>query len=398
MARDEEAIAAFQESLLLYQGSGNKIRQYMALGRIHYVQSDFLTSLDYNRKALALTEEAGDKAGSAWTLNLMALTTRMISDFARSMEYVEKGLLISETLEDKDLKANLLMAAGLLHHRLENRIKTFEFYQKALILAEELKSKTLIAYARQNMGRLLVSEGKYAEAMDHFQKCLTLNEAIGNKRQLFYTIDSIADLYQLKGEHVQAHEYRVRGLKLVEEIGNKYQITGALTGIASSHANNGDFKQALEFAKRSAATSVEIGERENLLHALYLVGLAYHGLKQFEESRLAFEEAISAIESTRTIYAGQDSRSAFFATHWGTYEAYIDLLMQMHREHPTKGHDLQAFQISQRSRARSLLELLNESRTQIHHGVEPELLARERSLQKQLNERAARQTRLLRSC
>ncbi len=395
MARDAEAIEAFQESLILYQGSGNKIRQYMALGRIHYVQSDFPTSLEYNQKALALSEAAGDKANSAWTLNLMALNTRMIGDFANSMEYVEKAISISDTVDDKDLKANVFMAAGLLHHRLANMMKAMEFYQKSLILAEELKNRTFIAYARQNIGRILVSEGKYAEAMENYQKCLTLNEAIGNKRQLLYTIDSIGDLYQIQGDHAQAHEYRRRALKLGEEIGNKYQLTKALIGIASTYAHKGDFAQALQSAKRAAAISLEIGERENLLHALYLIGVAYNGLKQFEESRLAFEEAISAIESTRASFVGQDSRSAHFATHWGTYEAYIDLLMQRHREQPAEGHDVQAFQVSQRARARSLLELLNESRTQIDQGVVPELLARERSLKKQLNERAEQQTRLL---
>ena len=395
LGRDADAIQAYQESLILSQESGNKRREYHALGQIHYLQSNFAASLEYNQKALALSEEDGDKIESAWTLNLMALSSRMIGDLNNSMEYVEKALSISETVDHKDLKVNVFMTAGLLHQALQNRTKALEFFQKSLVLAEAMNNRTLTAYAQENIGRIHFLEGKYAQAMDNFQKCLSLNEAIGSKRHLFYTIDAIGTLYQIQGDHAKALEYRRKGLKLSEEIGNKFQIITALISIASLYADKGDFAQALESAKRAAAMSIEVGERENLPHALYLVGLAYHGLKQWEESRLAFEKAISAIELTRANIAGQDSRSAFFATHRGTYEAYIDLLMRMHREQPTRGYDVQAFQMSQRARARSLLELLNESRTQINQGVVPELLSRERSLQKQLNEQADRQTRLL---
>jgi CHAT domain-containing protein/tetratricopeptide (TPR) repeat protein len=392
---DAEAIEAFQESQILFRKAGNKVLQYNALGQLHYLQSNFITSLEYNRKALALWEEAGDKVNSAWTLNLMALTSRMIGDLTSSMEYLEQAISISETLDNKDLRTNIFMAAGLLHQRLENRMKALEFFQKSLILAEELNNRTLTAYAKENIGRILFAEGKYAEAMDNFQKALALNEAVGSKRHLFYSIDAIGTLYQIQGDHVQADEYRRKALKISEEIGNKFQIITALVGLASLAADKGDFAQGLEFAKGAAALSIEVGERENLPRALYFVGIAYNGLKEFDKSRLAFEKAISTVELTRANIAGQDSRAAFFANRWEPYEAYVDLLMQMHREQPTKGHDVQAFQLIQRSRARSLLELLNESRTQIDQGVVPELLARERLLQGQLNEQAARQTRLL---
>ncbi len=395
LGRDAEAIEAFQKSLPLFHENGNEVREYQALGQMHYLQSDFIASLEYNRRGLTLTEESGDKAGSAWLLNLMSLTSRMIGDLTNSMEFVEKALSISETVDNDDLRANVFMTAGLLHHALQNRVRALEFFQKSLVLAEGLNNRTLIAYAKQNIGRILFFEGKYAEAMNNFQACLTLNEAVGSKRHLFYTIDAIGTLYQKQGDYASALEYRRKGLKLSEEIGNKFQILTALISSASLYIDNGDFAQALESAKRAEALSKEVGERENLPRSLYFVGLAYNGLKEFERSRLAFEEAINLIELTRSNIAGQESRTDYFSNSWEPYEAYVDLLMQMHREQPTQGHDVKAFQMTQRSRARSLLELLNESRTQIDQGVVPELLARERSLQKKLNERAEQQTRLL---
>ncbi len=392
-----DAIEAYQKGLIIFQETGSKPAQATALyaiGQVYFLQGNFMTSLEYNRKALALSEEAGHKSNSAWTLNLMALNSRLLGEFTNSMEYVERALSISESLDSKELKAHIFMTYGLLHHALGNRGKASEFYKESLILSEELKNQALIANALEKIGGILYLEGKFAEAMYIYKKCLMLNEAGGNKRQIVFTMEAIGNLYQIQGDHDKALEYRRKTLRLSEEIGNKSQIATALINIAYPYAGKGEFVQALESAERAAALLREIGNRTDLPRALYLVGLAYHGLKHFEKSRIAFEEAIVAIELTRASIAGQDTRSAFFATHEGTYEAYIDLLMQMHSEQPAEGHDVQAFQISQRRRARSLLELLNESRTQIDQGAVPELLERERTLQKQLNERAEQQTRL----
>src|SRR5262249_34786413 len=84
-----------------------------------------------------------------------------------------------------------------------------------------------------------------------------------------------------------------------------------------------------------------------------------------------------------------------FASQQQFYQSYIDVLMQMQRQNPSAGFDAQAFAVSERARARSLLELLTESRVDIRQGVDSSLLERERSLQQRLNARAAAQVSLL---
>src|SRR5262245_44513641 len=69
--------------------------------------------------------------------------------------------------------------------------------------------------------------------------------------------------------------------------------------------------------------------------------------------------------------------------------------MRMHRQNPTAAFDALALEVSERARARSLLELLTESRADIRQGVDSKLLERERSLQQRLNAKAAAQVSLL---
>ena len=59
--------------------------------------------------------------------------------------------------------------------------------------------------------------------------------------------------------------------------------------------------------------------------------------------------------------------------------------MQLHQQNPDKGYDGIALHASERSRARSLLELLTEASANIRQGVDPQLLEQEQNLLQQLN-------------
>ena len=73
----------------------------------------------------------------------------------------------------------------------------------------------------------------------------------------------------------------------------------------------------------------------------------------------------------------------------------IALLMQMHHAEPTAGHDIAALEISERARARTLLDSLSETYAQINEGVDVSLRERERLVRQQLSLHSDRLTRLL---
>src|SRR5262249_53552848 len=110
----------------------------------------------------------------------------------------------------------------------------------------------------------------------------------------------------------------------------------------------------------------------------------------FNQARAYIEEAIGLAESLRINVNDQTLRASWRASLQLLYENYIDLLMSSQSEKNV----ITALQVSEQSRARSLLELLAESRANIYQGVEPGLLQKERSLRQQLNAKAAAQDNL----
>src|SRR5262249_37551660 len=126
-----------------------------------------------------------------------------------------------------------------------------------------------------------------------------------------------------------------------------------------------------------------------------------YGLARLERERGDFaaalrwiESAITLAERVRSEVGSQQLRASYLTSAQKFYELQIDILMRMHQAAPTEGVDARAVQASERARARSLLELLVESRVDIRHGVDVALLERERDLTQKLNAKAASQLKL----
>jgi hypothetical protein len=88
------------------------------------------------------------------------------------------------------------------------------------------------------------------------------------------------------------------------------------------------------------------------------------------------------VEAARGTIVRSDLRSSYLSTVRSYYDLYIDLLL-------ARGSDpasaAAAFRVSERARARALLEGLAESAAQIRKGVDPALAERERTVQAELN-------------
>ena len=111
-----------------------------------------------------------------------------------------------------------------------------------------------------------------------------------------------------------------------------------------------------------------------------------------DRARVLIEDRLRIAESMRSDLVSPESRASLLASVQNAYEFYTDVLMRQHKAEPTKGLDALALEVSERKRARSLLDLLTEARANVRQGVDPELLERERLLGRQLNEKAQRLT------
>ena len=107
------------------------------------------------------------------------------------------------------------------------------------------------------------------------------------------------------------------------------------------------------------------------------------------------EAAVDLEEALRARITSPELRSTYVAAEQNNYELFIDVLQQLHAASPGGGHGAMAFQVSERARARVLLESLLDARVDLRQGIDPALLAREQSVQGQLTGASAQLSRSL---
>ena len=393
-----EALDAYQKSIPLSQATGNReqlVYTWNSMGRIHFLQGNYDRAVEYYGKSLTASEEAGNKTLVANTLHSLSLVYRNVGEFGRALDCAQRVLALNESLGHTRGLAQAHMSLGLTYSSLGDDAQALEHYRKSLALSEGLGSKELIANALDKLASLYNGEGNYTQALEYAQRALKLNEEIKNHRQTIFSAQTLWRIYLQHGDNAQALIYSQKALALSEERGDRQEIARALGGISNSNFRLGNYPQALEAAQRSAAVAGQIGNREILHGALNRLGTCYLYLNQLQNARSAFEQAVDVVESLRSSIAGNEARSDFFAAAAYPYEQDVDVLMHLHKQRPSAGYDAAAFQMSERARARSLLEALNEANADIRQGVDPALLTSERTLQQRLNAAAERQTRIL---
>src|SRR6266545_4124304 len=184
-------------------------------------------------------------------------------------------------------------------------------------------------------------------------------------------------------------------LELYQRAGASREEAATLNDIGWAYNSLGEAQKALEMYNEALPIRRAVGDRNG--EAATLLGIARAEQKRgnLTQARQTIEQAISIVESVRASIGSQELRASFFASRQDFYESYIEVLMQMHKQNPAASFDALALAVSERARARSLLELLTEARADIRQGVDSSLIERERSLRQKLNARAAAQVSLL---
>jgi CHAT domain-containing protein len=238
--------------------------------------------------------------------------------------------------------------------------------------------------------------GDYEKSLYYFQQSLQVLDALGDQRGRAFRLAAVGEVYRRSNRPARAIEYLTESLQRTRASGNDRGAEAeTLTGIGWCRLALGALSQAQESFAEALPIRRAVGDRVG--EAITLLGLAHVERAQgnLYNARLNVEVALSIVESLRTQVTSQPLRLSFFALAQDYYEFYIDLLMHMQRLDPDREFAAAALESSERARARSLLDMLNESRVDVRQGIPAEVLEREHTLRTRLNSAASYQQQLL---
>jgi CHAT domain-containing protein len=391
-------LAKFLEAASLFRAAGDDKGEGKALnrsGRACNYLGEFQKAIEYLNRSLLVRRRAGDRVGEAGSLINLGIAYSYLGEPQKALDHYYQSLAIYREVGVRNMEAGALNNIGIVYNDLGDHERAIDSLNQALLIIRGQGERNGEAMMLLNIGVNYRSLGDKQKALSYLNEALRIYQSAGSLVGEASTFIYIGIVYDDLGEPRKAIEYFNGALSYFHASGERASEAAILSALGNAHSDIGEPQKALARLDEALSLWRAVGNRNGEAATLYR--LAHHHRKQSETAaaRRHIEAALEIIESIRGKIGGKELRASYFATVQDHYELYIDLLMQLHRQSPAGEYAAAALQVSERSRARSLLELLAESGANIRQGVDPALLERERTLGRLLNTKAARRTQLL---
>jgi CHAT domain-containing protein/tetratricopeptide (TPR) repeat protein len=391
LGENQKSLDFYNQSLPLRRAVGDRNGEATTLnniGLVYYSLGDNRKALDFYNHALPILRAGGSRNREAKTLDNIGLAYFSLGEKQKALDFYNQALPLLRAGGDRSGEATSLNNIGSVYSSLGEKRKALDFYTQALPLYRAVGDSRGEATTLNNIGSVYSSLGEKWEALDFYNQALPPLRAVGDRRVEATTLTNIGVVLASLGEWQKAHYVYTQALGIHRSVGDRGGEAISLNNIGMVHYSLGDKQKALEFFTQALPLSRAVGVRSIEAATLGNIAHVKHSLGRFDESRSYVESALKIIESIRAGVISKELRASYLSTVQEYYEFYVDLLMEMHSREPNRGHDATALHVSERARARSLLESLIEARADIRRGVAPKLLAQERSLQQRLNAQA----------
>jgi CHAT domain-containing protein len=350
------------------------------------------TTIEKARQALTLWRELGDRHWEAATANIIGQAYVTVGTSEQAIEALNQALGIRRELKYRTGEGITLLNLGSVYHTLGRYEKAIEYYEQALEIFRELKNRVAEGNTLYNLGDASGSLSRSEKAIEYYEQALAIQREVKNRRVEGYALGSLGSAYRNLGRYEKAIEYLEQELAINREVKDRSGEGYTLKNLGRAYYKMNRYGKATEFCEQALAIFRELKERDGEASALYNLAQTERAQGNLPAARTHIEENLKLEEATRADIVTPESRTSFLATVQRSYGLYTDILMSQHRAEPTKGLDALAVETSERQRARSLLDLLTEARADLRRGVDAALIERERSLGKQLNDKARTQT------
>ena len=393
-----KALRHYEKALQMWQQLSDhqgQAKVLVSFGYAHIETSSMRAALDSYEKALSISRAAKEYHSEAITLRALGNLQTKLGENQEAFKVFHQALEILKTLEDQHLQAIILGGLAYTYEYVGEWQMALEYYEQTLEIFKRIGQKWGEAESEMPIGEIYFSQGDYQTALQHYERALSLFRELKIPRWEGMTSRNMGMVYAALGDRVKALDYFNRALGLIRAGQDQRHEAYTLTYIGRVYEDSGEKQKALRYYHRALQLSRIAADPAAESLTLHHIAHAERDRGNLTQARVQIELALQIAESLRTKVTSQKLRAAYFASTRQHYDLYIDILMRLHKEQPNAGFDVRAFDMSERARARSLLESLKEAKVDIRQGAPAELLERERSLQQLLRTKSDRHAQLL---
>ena len=390
-------------------------RAWLQIGDIEVARANFDAGLKAYAQALDFARKFNDPSAIAENLDYLGYAHRKLGDNDKARRYHRDAVAQAKSIRALDLRKKSLarsynhlglalrgsavqaraqgnrpaalrllqQARGAETHALKAALATGDRIRQGYILRaasqieRELAELTL-AHKQQN--KLLHA------SLAHAEQALHLGMEMQNPEWEGLALHSMGMAQARLAQWVAAETTFTRAIALWQRIGDQNALGYAHSLYASEILEPRAQTEQARAQYQAAEIAFSTIQAEDELSGVYFkIGSLAERLGQIDQARDYYLRSIDSLESIRSRLSAEDSRLAFFGGRQAPYEALLRLLARTWKT-SHKASDIElAFQISERARGRTLLEIMSRASLFRHAGLEPTLLAQEQVLESALN-------------
>ena len=345
---------------------------------------------------------------------------------------------LSKVKKDKVWEGITLVESGLIYEQLGELQNALDVQVLSLEIWKEIKNRQYEGSALNNIAIIYNSFGEYGKGISYLKEAIKIQREIGNRRSEGIFLNNLAYAYMKQTKYVRAEVLFRQALLIKKEDGSvrgRRSLSATLHNLGTTLAKNGELSKGVEFLEQSLELRRKLNYRWGVANSLLMIGRlqweasekekaftnlsdvnlsskklgdrrmeaeSFYLLAVIEQDRGNILKAIEnvssgldIIEQIRNELIGSRSQYAYFSTVQNYYELYVDLLISRFEKTKNQEDMSLALEISERSRSRSLIDLLREAKVKFRQGIDADLLAKEKSLREELNNKYQIRQKLL---
>jgi len=373
------AVNTASEALKVWQSVGNDrgaVRSHIAIGNYHYAQSSLVEAAQDFQRALELANSIGDTKLQATALVYLGYVEYRKGAWQEVFSFMRRAEALIDNGADYYLMGQI--STGYAEGFIETGLPEvgLKKYEEALEYYEKTETPKPVVVSLWGIAKAQFALHNYPEALS----LLLTTQAAAEGNKLDSTVaqchDYLGRTYAALNRPPLAFEQFEKALGLYKDLDNPMEEARVRALIGQLYETQGKLDDAQKSYQQALQTFETLNDRIDQSATLFALGQLEMKRGNFDTAETHFRQSIETTESVRSKSTTRDLTAAFSATVHDRYLQYIHCLMR----HNDRQAAVSAFEISESERARSLIEFLRSTETNLLAGLDPELAKQEKSL------------------
>lgn len=307
-------------------------------------------------ESLAIHEKWGESASSIVNLRGLAFGYEGVGERQTAIIHYDRALRLARKISDKRLEASTLRDIGVLYYNIDENGRAITHLEQALALQRKLDKPATLAATIFGLGEVRRYFGQYARARADFTEALGLARESANTTVEADCLSSLAMLDVKENALPTARQRLDQALSIrlsTKDVRGEASVRARL-GLYFEAAGNR--AAAIESTRAAVARFVDAKNRGGEAFARQSLAMLLRKNGQPGDATQEMLLAVEAAESLRRKLADRDLRATYSGYTQSRYEFLIDTLLEVDRGDPRR-----SFEMSERARAREIVEALADA-------------------------------------